>query len=156
MDYEHVDFPLAVRKLGTRVGIPIVEERPGPDEDRQHEARRTLLKLHAEAAEWFQENLLKKEFAAPARDYLKQRGVDRQVAKNWQLGFAHESWDTFLNWALDHGYARPQLLQSGLVKLRDESQPQGEVYDRFRGRIMFPIRNDVGEVIGFSVRLLKE
>ncbi len=155
MEYEHVDFPSAVRKLAARVGIPIVEERSGPEEDRQHEARRTLLKLHAEAAEWFQENLLKKEFAEPARAYLKKRGIDRQVAKDWQLGFAPESWDGFLKWALDRGYSRAQLLQSGLVKPRDEDRPSGEIYDRFRGRIMFPICNDVGEVIAFSGRLLE-
>src|SRR6266513_1008315 len=97
MDYEHVDFPTAVRKLAARAGIPVIEERgaSSSDDDRQHEARRALLKLHAEAAEWFHENLLKKEFAAPARDYLKQRGIDRQVAKNWQLGFAPDSWDAF-------------------------------------------------------------
>jgi len=156
MDYEHADFPSAVRKLASRVGITVVEKGGAGDEDRQHEARRTLLKLHAEAAEWFHENLLKKEFAAPARDYLKQRGIDRQVAKNWQLGFAPDSWDAFLKWALDHGYTRSQLLQSGLVKPRDESQPQGEAYDRFRGRIIFPICNDIGEVIAFSGRLLKD
>src|SRR5437588_5228620 len=69
MEYEHVDFPSAVRKLAARVAIPIVEERGGPDESRQHEARRTLLKLHAEAAEWFHENLLKREFAGAAREY---------------------------------------------------------------------------------------
>src|SRR5256886_5112071 len=156
MDYEHVDFPSAVRKLASRVGITVVEKGGAGDEDRQHEARRTLLKLHAEAAEWFHENLLKKEVAAPARDYLKQRGIDRQVAKNWQLGFAQDSWDAFLKWALDHGYTRSQLLQSGLVKPRDESQPHGEAYDRFRGRIIFPICNDIGEVIAFSGRLLKD
>jgi len=155
MEYEHVDFPSAVRKLAARVGLPIIEERGGGDEDRQHEARRTLLKLHAEAAEWFHENLLKKEFAEPARAYLKQRGVDRQVAKNWQLGFAPEAWDAFLKWARERGYPRSQLLQSGLVKLRDEDRPESEVYDRFRGRIMFPICNDVGEVIAFSGRLLE-
>jgi len=155
MEYEHIDFPSAVRKLAGRVGIPIVEERGGGDEDRQHEARRTLLKLHAEAAEWFQENLLKKDFAEPARTYLKNRGIDRQVAKDWQLGFAPESWDAFLKWALERGYSRTQLLQSGLVKPRDEERPGGEVYDRFRGRIIFPICNDVGEVIAFSGRLLK-
>jgi DNA primase len=155
MEYEHVDFPSAVRKLAGRVGIPIVEERGGPEEDRQHEARRTLLKLHAEAAEWFHDNLLKKEFAEPARTYLKKRGIDRQVAKDWQLGFAPESWDAFSKWALDHGYSRTQLLQSGLVKPRDEEHPSGEFYDRFRGRIMFPICNDVGEVIAFSGRLLE-
>jgi DNA primase len=155
MEYEHVDFPAAVRKLAARVGIAIVEERVSADEDRQHEARRTLLKLHAEAADWFHENLLKREFAEPARDYLKKRGIDKAVAKNWQLGFAPESWDAFLKWALERGYSRAQLLQSGLVKPRDEEKPGNEVYDRFRGRIMFPINNDVGEVIAFSGRSLE-
>jgi DNA primase len=155
MEYEHVDFPSAVRKLAARVGIPIVEERSGPAEDRQHEARRTMLKLHAEATEWFQENLLKKEFAEPARAYLKKRGIDRPVAKDWQLGFAPESWDAFLKFAIAGGYSRPELLQSGLVKPRDEERPSGDIYDRFRGRIMFPICNDVGEVIAFSGRLLE-
>ena len=157
MDYEHLDFPAAVHKLAARAGIPVIEERGAisSDDDRQHEARRTLLKLHAEAAEWFHENLLKREFGAPAREYLKKRGIDRAVAANWQLGFAPESWDATLKWALDRGYRRPQILQSGLVKLRDEAQGDGEVYDRFRGRIMFPICNDVGEVIAFSGRVLK-
>ncbi len=157
MDYEHVDFPAAVRKLGARVGITVVEERrPGGEEDRQHEARRTLLQLHSEAAEWFHDNLLKKDFAAPAREYLKQRGIDRVVAKSWQLGYAPPGWDVFLNWTLERGYQRRQILQSGLVKLRDESKEQGDVYDRFRDRIMFPICNDVGEVIAFSGRILQK
>jgi DNA primase len=155
MDYEHVDFPSAVRKLGARVGIPVIEERGAGSEDRQHEARRILLKLHAEAAEWFHENLLKREFAEPAREYLKQREIDRQVAKNWQIGFAPDAWDAFLKWALERGYSRAQLLQSGLVKLRDENRRESDVYDRFRGRIMFPICNDVGEVIAFSGRVLQ-
>ncbi len=155
MEYEHVDFPSAVKKLAARAGIPIVEERASEEEDRQHESRRTLLKLHSEAAEWFQENLLKKDFAEVARTYLKNRGIDRQVAKDWQLGFAPDSWDAFLKWALGRGYSRTQLLQSGLVKPRDEERPSGDIYDRFRGRIMFPICNDVGEVIAFSGRLLE-
>ena len=155
MDYEHVDFPSAVRKLATRAGIPIVEERGTEGEDRQLETRRVLLKLHAETAEWFHDHLLKKEWAAAARDYLKQRGIDRQIAKNWQLGFAPDAWDTLLKWAMDRGYSREQLLQSGLVKARDEEHAQSsDVYDRFRGRIMFPICNDIGEVIAFSGRLL--
>lgn len=155
MEYEHVDFPAAVCKLAARVGIPIVEERASADEDRQHEARRNLLRLHAEAAEWFHENLLKNETGAPGREYLKQRGIDRQIAKNWRLGYAPESWDAFLKWALSQGYSRGELLQSGLVKLRDEEKQTGDVYDRFRARIMFPICNDVGEVIAFSGRLLQ-
>jgi DNA primase len=155
MEYEHVDFPSAVRKLSARVGIPIVEERASANEDRQHHARRALLKLHGEAAEWFQENLLKGEAGASARDYLKNRAIDREIAKNWQLGYAPDSWDALLKWALARGYSRSELLQSGLVKLRDEERPTSDVYDRFRARIIFPICNDVGEVVAFSGRLLQ-
>ncbi|PYJ11025.1 MAG: DNA primase [Verrucomicrobia bacterium] len=157
MDYEHLDFPAAVRKLAARAGVPVIEERGlGGDDDRQHETRRTLLQLHAEATEWFHENLLKSKAGAPARDYLKRRGIDRRIAHDWQIGFAPDSWDTFLKWAIDRGYRRPQILQSGLIKPRDETQPDGDAYDRFRGRIMFPIHNDVGEVIAFSGRVLDQ
>ena len=156
MEYEHVDFPSAVRKLAARVGIPVTEERgTSADEDRQYETRRLLLELHAEAAEWFHRNLLTKDFAEAARTYLKNRGIDQQIAKNWQLGYAPDEWDAFLQWALQRGYERRRILQSGLVKPRDESRPEGDVYDRFRGRIIFPIYNDVGEVIAFSGRILK-
>ena len=78
------------------------------------------------------------------------------IAANWQIGYAPDSWDAFLKWALDRGYRRGQIVQSGLVKLRDESRTDGEVYDRFRNRIMFPICNDVGEVIAFSGRILEK
>jgi DNA primase len=155
MDYEHIDFPSSVRKLAARAGVPVIEERGASgEEDRQYEARRGLLKLHAEAAEWFHDNLMKKDFAKPARDYLKKREIGNKVAKDWQLGFAPDSWDAFVKWAQDRGYRRNQIVQSGLVKLRDEDRPDGEFYDRFRARIMFPICNDVGEVIAFSGRLL--
>ncbi|MFZ3376102.1 MAG: DNA primase [Chthoniobacterales bacterium] len=161
MEYEHIDFPAAVRKLAARVGISVVEERgASADEDRQREARRNLLRLHAEAAEWFQENLLKKQFAAPAREYLKKRGLPVEIAKNWQLGYAPDEWNAFGNWAKGRGYRENELLASGLVKTKDDAEPeqsseQKSAYDRFRGRLMFPIRNDVGEVIAFSGRLLQ-
>jgi DNA primase len=157
MDYEHLDFPAAVRKLAARAGVPVIEERGASgDDDRQHETRRALLQLHAEAAEWFHENLVTEKIGKPARDYLKKRGIDRRIATDWQIGFAPDSWDAFLTWALDRGYRRPQILQSGLIKPRDENRPDGEAYDRFRARIMFPIHNDVGEVIAFSGRVLEK
>jgi DNA primase len=156
MDYEHLDFPAAVKKLATRVGIPVIEERGSSsgEDDRQHEVRRTLLQLHAEAAEWFHENLVKSKVGAAAREYLKGRGIDRRIAKDWQIGFAPESWDAFLGWALERGYQQRLLLESGLVTRRDESAGDDKGYDRFRNRIMFPIHNDVGEVIAFSGRIL--
>jgi DNA primase len=162
---KHTDFPSAVRKLAARVGITVVEKRGAADEDRQHETRRMLLKLHGEAAEWFHENLIKREIGEPARQYLKQRGITAEIAKRWQLGYARDEWDAFGAWARTRGYDARDLITSGLVKTRDETDSDHNQtsnlkphtsYDRFRGRIMFPIHNDVGEVIAFSGRLLKD
>ena len=158
MDYEHVDFPSAVRKLAARVGIPVIEERgPSGAEDRQVQSRRVLLQVHGEAAAWFHENLLKREFAEPARKYLRGRGITAEIAKGWQLGYAPEEWDAFGSWARGRGYNARDLIASGLVKTRDDADgiPGHTSYDRFRGRIMFPICNDVGEVIAFSGRVLQ-
>src|SRR6266700_1227394 len=159
MDYEHVDFPSAVRKLAARVGITLIEERaPSGAEDRQHEARRTLLQLHGEAAAWFHENLIRKEFAEPARKYLKERGITAEIAKRWRLGYSPDEWDAFGSWARGRGYDQQTLITSGLVKTKEDADeaPGQRSYDRFRGRIVFPICNDVGEVIAFSGRLLKD
>ncbi|HEU5247831.1 MAG TPA: DNA primase [Candidatus Udaeobacter sp.] len=160
MDYEHTDFPSAVRKLAARVGITVVEKRGAADEDRKYEVRRLLLKLHAAAAEWFHENLLKRDIGQSARKYLKQRGITSDIAKHWQLGYAPDEWDAFGNWARVHGYDTRDLITSGLAKIRDDADSapveRSSTYDRFRGRIMFPICNDIGEVIAFSGRLLKE
>jgi DNA primase len=159
MDYEHIDFPSAVRKLAARVGIPVIEERgPSDAEDRQHEARRTLLQLHGETAGWFHENLIKKEFGEPARKYLKKRGMTAEIAKRWRLGYAPDEWDAFGSWARGHGYEMQTLIASGLIKTKEDAAgtPGQQSYDRFRDRIMFPICNDVGEVIAFSGRVLKE
>jgi DNA primase len=165
MDYEHVDFPSAVRKLAARSGITIVEKRGAADEERQYETRRTLLKLHAEAAEWFHENLVKREVGEPARKYLRKRGITAEIAKRWQLGYAPDEWDAFGSWARGRGYDVRDLIASGLVRNKDGTDSdQNQTsnlkaqtsYDRFRGRIMFPIHNDVGEVIAFSGRLLKD
>ena len=164
MDYEHVEFPDAVRKLGARAGITVVEPRGAGEQDRQHEARRTLLKLHAETAHWFHENLIKHEIGEPARKYLKKRGITATMAKSWQIGYAPDEWDAFGSWARGHGYAQPDLVASGLVTQKQSGEnaqhptpnAQRPTYDRFRGRIIFPICNDVGEVIAFSGRLLKD
>ena len=151
MDYEHTDFPSAVRKLAARAGITVVETRGAEREDRQYEARRTLLKLHADAAEWFHENLLKRDVGESARKYLKDRGITAEIAKQWQLGYAPDEWDAFGSWARGRGYSTRDLIASGLAKTRNdaESAPgeRSSAYDRFRGRIIFPICNDVGEVI---------
>jgi DNA primase len=173
MDYEHIDFPSAVRKLAARAGITVVEKFRGSGtdyEERQRELRQRLLKLHAEAAQWFHENLIKREVGDAARKYLRTRGIAAEIAKRWQLGYAPNEWDAFGSWSRGRGYEVRDLIVSGVVKVKDETDsttPQSSAgeprtghvtaaYDRFRGRIIFPICNDVGEVIAFSGRLLKD
>src|SRR5207244_10750037 len=127
-------------------------------DNQQVEARRIWLQLHGEAAAWFHENLIKREFAEPARKYLKERGITAGIAKRWQLGYAPEEWDAFGSWARGRGYNARDLIASGLVKTKDDADrmPGHTLYDRFRWRIIFPICNDIGEVIAFSGRLLKD
>src|SRR5438552_7599958 len=161
VDYEHVDFPTAVCKLAARAGITVVEKsgvRGAGDEERQRELRQRLLKLHAEAAQWFHENLIKREVGKVAREYLQARGITVEIAKRWRLGYAPDEWDAFGNWARGRGYEMQTLIASGLVKTKEDGggTPGQRSYDRFRDRIMFPICNDVGEIIAFSGRVLKE
>ncbi|MFZ0916361.1 MAG: DNA primase, partial [Candidatus Udaeobacter sp.] len=168
VDYEHIDFPAAVRKLAGRAGITVVEKSGGRgagDEERQRELRQRLLKLHTEAAQWFHENLIKREVGKAAREYLRSREITVEIAKRWQLGYAPDEWDAFGSWARSREYDVRDLIASGLVKTRDEAdstsnqtsnfKPQTS-YDRFRRRIIFPICNNVGEVIAFSGRLLQD
>ena len=160
MEYEHVDFPAAVRKLAARAGITIVEERGATDEDRQYETRRKLLKLHAEAAGWFHENLIKKDIGEPARKYLKQRGITGEIAKRWQLGYAPDEWDAFGSWARGQAYDARDLhcewpCQNEGRRSNIEPQSSNFVRSFSRPDHVSDLQRE-GEVIAFSGRLLKE
>lgn len=152
MQYENIDFPEAVRRLGRRAGITLTELERNPEEDAHRERRSRLLRLHVEAAAWFHHNLLRLRQADHARAYMQRRGLNIDVAKRWQIGYAPNSWNHLSRWAKAAGFLHEELLESGLVILRNEHE--GDYYDRFRDRLMFPIRNDVGEVIAFSGRVL--
>ncbi len=155
MDYESIDFPSAVRRLADRAGIPVIEEQASADEERKFSRRKRLLALHQETAEWFAHNLLKSKNADPARAYLKSREINITIAKTWKLGWAPDSWDEFSKWAHNQGYSENELIESGLLSVReDDRSGSRSTYDRFRGRIMFPVCNDLGEVIAFSGRIL--
>ncbi len=153
MDYEHLDFPTAVRRLAQRAGVPIIEEAGGADDDRQRGLRQRLLALHAEASGWFHANLLKSPAAGRARDYLKSRGITGDIARSWQLGYAPDSWDALLVFLEGRKFSQEEIARSGLASSKEEGD-QGNLYSRFRDRVMFPIRNDYGEVVAFSGRVL--
>ena len=149
MDYEHLDFPTAVRRLAERSGITLVEESSAQDISARSERAR-LLDLHHKAALWYHHQLLRSPAALEARSYLKQRGFSKEIAVAWQLGYAPRSWDALKKWGILEGFRASELVAAGLLLKRDSN----ETYDRFRDRLMFPIRNDYGEVIAFSGRIL--
>ena len=153
MDYEHLEFGAAARRLAERAGIRIIEEEMTPEDNARLSMRRRLLALHADAADWFHRQLMKSKGGETARSYLKGRGITGEVAKSWRIGYAPEAWDAFGDWARSQRYSQEELRQSGLI-----SQPEGEgrAYDRFRHRVMFPISNAQGEAIAFSGRTLEQ
>jgi DNA primase len=158
-DYENVDFAEAVRRLAQRYGVPVIEEAGGADDDRHQELRKRLLAIHAEAAGWFHHNLRKTAEAQAAREYLKSRGITSDVARSWQLGYAPDSWDALLEVLREKRFTLDEIAQSGLVTTKDRDTLPDDLrkvkfYARFRGRVMFPICNDYGEVIAFSGRVL--
>jgi len=153
MDYEHLDFPSAVRKLAQRAGI-VLQEDNDPAEQNRRDQRSRLMELHRETAAWFHLNLLRNREADHARDYLKKRGITKETAVTWQIGYAPAGWETLRAWATEKGFTREELLQGGLLTAREGDKRGG--YDRFRDRLMFPIRNDYGEVVAFSGRILTD
>jgi DNA primase len=151
-EYEHVDFPEAVRRLAARAGIAIQQEELSPEEAEKQTLRKRLLRLHFEVASWFHRNLLRTRAAEAARSYLSERGLNIEIAKRWQIGYAPDSWTAVTDWGQQSGFSREELILGGLVKPKNENDPRARCYDRFRHRLMFPITNDLGEVIAFSGR----
>ena len=151
MKYENLDFIGAVRRLAERAGIKLeYEERAGEPSRDQKEL---LLKLHEVAANFFHSNLLKERGAAVAREYLQKRKITSEIAKRWRLGYAPDAWDGLLQWAASKKFSA-ELVETAGLALRRES---GEgFYDRFRGRLMFPIGDEQGRVVGFSGRILTD
>ncbi len=150
MEYERIDFATAVRRLAQKAGVTLLEDEAAPGDDQRRELRQRLLALHKTAADWFHANLLRSPAGATAREYLKSREISSDIAKNWHIGYAPESRGALLKHARAAGFKDHELRASGLFH-GGEDKP---LADRFRQRLMFPIRNDYGEVIAFSGRVL--
>ena len=152
MEYEHLDFPTAVRRLAERSGLRIEETESTGEEAANRHARQRILAANAAASSFFQKQLFKSADASAARAYLKGRGISGDVARRWGIGFAPDGWDRCLNHLIEKGFTPREINEAGLVSSKDDSDTN--LYDRFRNRIMFPICNDTGEVIAFSGRTL--
>ncbi|MEX8057923.1 DNA primase [Microbacterium sp. 16-032] len=143
---DHVSFTEAVERMAARVGFTLHYEDGGPAPETTGRSR--LYAANAAAAEYFRAQLMTPE-ADTGRRFLGDRGFDAGAAAHFGVGYAPKGWSHLMDHLLAQKFTRDELLQAGLV-----SQGQRGVYDRFRGRLVWPIRDVTGQVIGFGARKL--
>lgn len=149
-EYENISFLEAVRRLAERANIPLAFE-DDPQYRQSRQLKEVLLEIHEQLARRWQQALMQDSGGQVARDYLAQRGVDEEAVRLFRLGYAPDAWDDTVNWARHKGYDLAVMEQAGLI-IRAEGREH--YYDRFRGRLMFPICDEQGRVIAFSGRTL--
>jgi len=144
-----VTFPEAIKIVAEKTGVPL----PKLVDDSRFEARKResdqVIELNQWALQWWQDQLESKS-AVAIRDYLKERGVTKETRETFRLGFAPESWDALSTHLRQKGATQEQIERSGLVVKKEE----GGSYDRFRGRLMFPVFDAQGKPIAFGGRTL--
>lgn len=148
-EVEGMTFPEALRLLADKAGVTL--SRVQVDEVARSAKNRAMDILQF-AADWYHRGLLKSPNAQSARDYLLSRGVTSDQMKVFQIGFVPDKWDLLYRALLAKGFDGNDILAAGL----SISKSGGGTYDRFRGRIMFPIKNEHGSVVGFTGRVLVE
>ena len=146
MEYDRLDFVEAVKQLAARVGIEVPREGAGTTPSQDYQPLYSTL----EAAAKFYAAQLREPTAAAAVDYLKGRGLTGAIAQEYGIGYAPAGWDSLIQHFGSDTDMRQRLLQAGLVIEKEG----GGVYDRFRNRVMFPIRDARGRVVGFGGRVL--
>ncbi|MDC7994412.1 DNA primase [Altibacter sp. HG106] len=150
MEHEHFSYPEAIKYLAKKYGIEI-EETEQTDEQKQQATERESLYLVSEfAREYFHKTLLKTEAGkAIGLTYFKERGFSDETIKKFDLGYSPNVWDAFTSEAIKKGYQLEFLEKTGLTIVKEEKQ-----FDRFKGRVMFPIKSMSGRTLGFGGRTL--
>jgi DNA primase len=155
-DFENLPFTDAVKKLAARAGVPVVEIESDPHADKARQMRGRLLDVMRETTAFMHDLLMKSPEAQHARDYLKSRGFGKEMATSWAIGWMPDDTRLYLDWARSRKFTGRELKESGMAYLRDENDPRSGLRVRFRNRLMFPIRNEIGDVIAYSGRQLVE
>lgn len=153
MKRENLDFGEALALLAAKAGVELKPRDQGSTAEDAHLER--LRAIVADAAVYTNYLLNKSSEAAIARAYLERRGLTPLTWENWQLGYSLDSWDAMRDRLLSKGYRLEELEEAGLV-IRREGDAGVSYYDRFRGRLMIPIRDVQGRAIGFGARILRE
>ena len=149
MEIEGLSYPDAVRALAKRVGMEVPEDEQYQSRYRQQER---LWALHKEAARFFHSQLYA-PVGANALQYAAGRGMPKSILTKFGIGYAPDSWTSLVDWLRGKGYTDQELRDSGLVTV---SRKNGSLFDRFRDRLMFPIIDVRGNVIGFGGRIMND
>ncbi len=147
-EIEGMEFPEALRSLAQRAGVELEQYRP--EEQNQ---RTVLLDIVKQTQRWFSETLQQQPTAQIARDYIQQRGITPAMQQQFGLGYSYNEWRKLSDHLHQLGYSDQDLLAAGVIT---KSPDKPSYYDRFRGRLMFPIMDQHGNTVGFTARVLTE
>ncbi len=152
MEYDGLNYIEAIKYLGKKYGVEVVEEDLTDEQIIHQNERDSLFIILNHACEYYKEKLWKHDEGKNiGLSYLKERRIDEELIKKFDLGYSLENWDEFYQWALKKGFDEELVEKAGLLIRKDEKK-----YDRFRSRVIFPIHNLTGKVIGFGARTLKK
>ena len=149
MKQENLGFGEALQLLAQRAGVEL--EPRSPEAGEAEKQQDLLRQINQAAATYFHHLLYHNDEAARARAYLEKRGLNRETIDRFQVGYALDQWDGLLRYLTDKNYALADVHEAGLIIERED---RSGYYDRFRGRIVFPIRDHRGRIIGFGGRVL--
>ena len=150
-EIEGTEFVDALRTLAQRAGVILKKQDPKTQTERQR-----LYKICELAARFFQKQLEASSVGKKIEKYLAERGINKNSMRDWRLGYAPDSWETLSQFLKSRGYTDGEIIKSGVAVEKEKSQsPNSNIqyYDRFRGRIMFPIFDLNGQVVGFAGRV---
>ena len=150
---EGVDFKGALELLAERYGVELQREQEDPREAERRKQRERLLELLSRTATYYERYLWDSSEAARAREYLAGRGLGEQMLREFRVGYAPSAWDRVLLASRRGGFSVAELYATGLAQ---RSKQNGQPYDRFRSRIMFPLTDIRGRVLGFGARAMRE
>lgn len=150
-EYEGLTFVEALRRLAERANIPL-EFDQAPGEAQSRHLKETLWQIHEQIAQRWQQALTHDAAGQIAREYLAGRGVSSEAIQLFRIGYAPEAWDDTVNWARSKNHPLAVVEQAGLILKKEGTD---RYYDRFRGRLMFPICDEQGRVVAFSGRVLR-
>ncbi|HEV2943661.1 MAG TPA: DNA primase [Solirubrobacteraceae bacterium] len=152
-EVEGVDFKDALELLADRYGVELEREQEDPREAEQRKTRERLLQLLSRTAEYYERYLWESTEAAKARDYLRERGLEEEILREFRVGYAPSAWDRVLLASRRGGFSEQELYATGLAQ---RSRENGQFYDRFRARIMFPLADIKGSILGFGARAMHD